>query len=201
MVSIPNLSKMRYPTKLYTLEEYLRREEQAAEKHEFYNGKIITMPGGISVHSEISANMIGALKFEVRRLPRKFRVYTSDLKIYIESAHTGVYPDAVVICEVPEYWQKRRDIIVNPLLIVEVLSPRTQAYDKLGKFELYKMLPSFQEYVLINADTPAVETRFQEERNLWRIRTETDLQKSVNLHSLGISIEMGAIYEDIIFTT
>jgi Uma2 family endonuclease len=202
MVSIPKLSKMRRPVKVYTFDEYLHREAQAAEKHEFYNGKIITMPEGISIlniHSEISANVIGGLKVEVRPLPHKFRVYTSDLKIYIEPANTGVYPDAVVICEVPEYWQKWRDIIVNPLLIVEVLSPSTQAYDRLGKFELYKMLPSFQEYVLINADTPAVETRFQEERNLWRIHTETDLEKLVHLRSLGVSIAMNVIYEDIVF--
>ena len=93
----------------------------------------------------------------------------------------------------------RRDVITNPLLIVEVLSPSTQAYDRRGKFELYKLLPSFQEYVLVDTDTHSVETRFQEEPNLWRIKTETDLNNSVKLRSIGVEISMLDIYEDIVF--
>jgi Uma2 family endonuclease len=185
--------------KLYTFEEYLRREEKAAEKHEFYNGKIIKMPGGTDIHSKVSANAIFALKFVIRPLPKRFSVYTSDLKIYVEPSDIGVYPDALVICEQPEYWKNRHDVIVNPLLIVEVLSPSTQSYDRLGKFELYKLLPSFQEYVLINADKHSVETRFREEPDLWRIKTETDINNLVALRALGVSISMADIYEDIVF--
>jgi Uma2 family endonuclease len=185
--------------KVYTFEEYLRREEKAVEKHEFYNGKIIKMPGGTDIHSEIATNVVTAIKVAIRVLPVKFRVYNSDLKIRIEPADTGVYPDALVICKEPEYWQNRRDVIVNPLLIVEVLSPSTQSYDRLGKFELYKLLPSFQEYVLVNTDKHSVETRFQEETDLWRIKTETNIDNSVTLRSLGVSISMVDIYENIIF--
>jgi Uma2 family endonuclease len=186
--------------KVYTFEEYLRREEKATEKHEFYQGKIIKMPGGTDIHSEIATNMTATLKNAVRPLPIKFRVYNSDLKIRIESLDSGVYPDALVICKEPEYWQDRRDVITNPLLIVEVLSPSTQAYDRLGKFELYKELPSFQEYVLINTDAPSVETRFREEPDLWRIRTESNINAMVSLRSLGVSISMVDIYENIVFT-
>lgn len=185
--------------KLYTFEEYLRREEKAVEKHEFYNGKIIKMPGGTDIHSEISLNAGAALKFVVRPLPKKFKVYNSDLKIYIEPSGFGVYADALVVCEQTQYWQNRRDVIVNPLLIVEVLSPSTQAYDRLGKFDLYKLLPSFQEYVLISADKPSIETRFREEPDLWRIKTEVDINNLVPLRSLGVSISMADIYEDIVF--
>jgi Uma2 family endonuclease len=196
--SVKTQAEFREP-KLYTFEEYLRREEKAVEKHEFYNGKIIKMPGGTDIHSEVSANAISALKVVVRPLPKKFKVYTSDLKIYVEPSDIGVYPDALVICEEVQFWQNRRDVIVNPLLIVEVLSPSTQSYDRLGKFELYKLLPSFQEYVLINADKHAVETRFREEPDLWRIKTETDINSLVPLRSLGVSISMADIYEDIVF--
>jgi Uma2 family endonuclease len=185
--------------KMYSFEEYLRREEKAVEKHEFYNGKIFKMPGGTHSHGEISANAISALKVVVRPLPKKFRVYSSDLKIYIEPSDIGVYPDALVICEEPIFWNNRLDVIVNPLLIVEVLSPSTQSFDRLGKFDLYKSLPSFQEYVLINADKHSVETRFREEPDLWRIKTEDDINNSVALRSLGVSISMADIYEDIIF--
>jgi Uma2 family endonuclease len=185
--------------KLYTFEEYLRREEKAVEKHEFYNGKIIKMPGGTDIHSEISVNTVSALKVVIRPLPKKFRVYSSDLKIYLEPNDVGVYPDALVVCQVPIFWNNRRDIIVNPLLIVEVLSPSTQSYDRLGKFDLYKSLPSFQEYVLINADKHSVETRFREEPDLWRIKTEDNINNSVALRSLGVAISMADIYEDIVF--
>lgn len=199
MVAIPKILKGQRKSKVYTFEEYLRREEKAVEKSEFFNGKIIKMPGGTDIHSEISMNIGAAIKFAVRPLPLKYRVYSSDLKIYIEATDTGVYPDALVICEQPEFWQERRDVIVNPLVVVEVLSPGTQAYDRMGKFELYKLLPSFQEYVLVNASKYSVETRFREEPDLWRIKTETDIKNSVSLRSLGITISMSDIYEDIIF--
>jgi Uma2 family endonuclease len=185
--------------KLYTFEEYLRREEKAVEKHQFYNGKIIKMAGGTYNHSKISANVLTALRVAVRPFLKKFSVHTSDLKIYIEPSDIGVYPDALVICEEPIFWKNRLDVIVNPLLIVEVLSPSTQSYDRLGKFDLYKTLPSFQEYVLINADKHSVETRFREEPDLWRIKTEETVTNSVILRSLGVSISMADIYEDIIF--
>lgn len=199
MVKFSEKAKTGRQPKVYTFEEYLRREEKAVEKHEFYNGKIIKMPGGTDIHSEIAANVITAIKIVVRPLPRKFRVYDSNLKIHIEPTNTGVYPDALVVCEEPQFWQNRRDVIVNPLLIVEVLSPSTQAYDRLGKFELYKLLPSFQEYVLVNTDKLSVETRFQEESNLWRIKMETDIENSVKLRSLGVAVSMLDIYENIVF--
>jgi Uma2 family endonuclease len=199
MVSIPKAIKIVRTSKAYTFEMYLQREEVSTEKHEFYNGKIIQMPDGSHTHSELAMNIRSAIKMVIRPLPRKYRLYSSDLKIHIESAATSVYPDAIVICETPEFWGNRTDVIVNPLVVIEILSPKTQAYDRLGKFELYKLLPSFQEYVLVNADTPAVETRFREEDDLWRIRTVTDLQQKVSLRALGVEISMADIYEDIIF--
>ncbi len=136
-------------------------------------------------------------------MPIKFRVYNSDLKIRIESIDSGVYPDALVFCEAPSYWQGRRDVIINPLLIVEVLSPSTKNYDRLGKFELYKQLPSFQEYVLVNADKYAdkyaVETRFQEEPDLWRSRYAFNVDEKMMLNSLGVAISMADIYDNIDF--
>ena len=174
-------------------------KKKAVEKHEFYSGKIVKMPGGTDKHSEISMNIGAAIKFALRPLSIKFRVYNSDLKIRIDSLDSGVYPDALVICKEPEYWQDRQDVIVNPLVIVEVLSPSTQTYDRLGKFELYKQLPSFQEYILVNADKHSVETRFQEETDLWRIKKETDIDNSINIRSLGVTISMADIYENIVF--
>ena len=192
------VKKMRNP-KVYTLEEYLRREEKAVEKHEFYNGKIVRKPSVNVYRSSISVNICTAIHLALRPFSNPFHVYDSSLKIYVEPINTTVYPTSIMVSEEPEFWQDRRDVIVNPLLIVEVLSPSSQAYDRLGKFELYKLLPSFQEYVLVNADKYSVETRFQEETNLWRIKTETDIDNSINIRSLGITISMADIYEDVVF--
>lgn len=197
-VIVKNMKPFREP-KVYTFEEYLRREEKSVERHEFYNGKIIKMSGGTAKHSEIATNIATAIKIVVRPLPIKFRVYNSDLKIRIESIDSGVYPDALVVCEAPNYWQSRHDVIINPLLIVEVLSPSTKNYDRLGKFELYKQLPSFQEYVLVNADKYAVETRFQEEPDLWRSRYAFNVDEKIMLNSLGVAISMADIYDNITF--
>ena len=198
MVAIlKEIKKVKNP-KVYTFEEYLRREEKAVEKHEFYNGKIIKMSGGTFIHSLISSNMITAFNNAIVPLSRTYYVHGSEMKIRIEPTNIGVYPDALVICEKHEFWQDRSDVIVNPLLVVEVLSPSTQAYDRLGKFELYKLLPSFQEYVLVNADKYSVETRFQEETDLWRIKTVTDIDDSINIRSLGITISMADIYKKIV---
>jgi Uma2 family endonuclease len=199
MVSVPKISKLSRPSKVYTLEEYLSREARESEKHEFYNGKIIKTPKRIHTYSEINVNLVTALKIGIRQIGSKFRVCSSNLKTYIAKINTCVYPSVLVFCEAPQFWQTRKDIIVNPLLVVEVLSPSTRTFDRMGKFELYKMLPSFQEYVLVNADEPFVETRFQEETDLWRIRKETNMEKNITLHSIGITISMSDIYENIIF--
>lgn len=199
MVAIlKEIKKVRNP-KVYTFEEYLRREEKAVEKHEFYNGKIVRKPSVTVYRSSMSVNILTAIKNVLHAFEHPFHVYDSSLKIYIESINATVYPTSIMVSEQPEFWQDRHDVIVNPLLIVEVLSPSTRAYDRLGKFELYKFLPSFQEYVLINSDKYTVETRFQEEPNLWRIKTETDIDNSINIRSLGITISMADIYENVVF--
>ncbi len=199
MVAVSKNVRTLQKSKVYTFDEYLRREEKALEKHEFYNGQIIKVMGGTDVHSEISMNIGTAIKIATKSLLRVFRVYNSDLKIRIEASDIGVYPDALVICEQPEFWNNRRDIVTNPLLIVEVLSPSTQSYDRLGKFELYKQIPSFQEYVLVSTDGCSVETRFQEEPDLWRIKKYTNSNDTIALRSLGTTISMVEVYEHIEF--
>ena len=114
MLGIITIAEKPREPRIYTLEEYLRREERAVEKHEFFDGKIIKMAGAKFNHNVISANVISALKVQVRPLPKKYQVCTSDQKIYIEPVNFGVYPDALVICEIPQYWGKREDLLVNP---------------------------------------------------------------------------------------
>jgi Uma2 family endonuclease len=193
-------SRERVPKpRLYSLGQYLAREEKAQDKHEFYNGIIRKMPGGTFRHNEIASNTLTALKAAVRGLPGRYRVLNSDQKIYVEPANTGVYPDALVICEEPIFYQGRPDLITNPLVVVEVLSRSTAAYDRQGKFLLYQQLPSFREYVLIEQTRPEVETWFREEENLWRKTVVGGLDAQVLMRALGVSLRLGEVYENVLF--
>ena len=182
--------------KRYSLEEYFALEEKATEKHEYHNGKIITMPGGSIPHNKIAVNITGFLNiwFEENKLP--FVVLNSDTKIRIEKFNRNVYPDALVVCEKIQYWSGRTDIILNPTLIFEVSSDSTEDYDRGGKFTLYRTLPSFKEYILIDQYRPWVDGYFKqnEEEELWKITSETEIETSIRLHSIGLDLPLSKIY-------
>ena len=183
----------------YTIEQYFVFEETALEKHEFVNGKIIPTPGGTVSHNIIALNIGTALKYTLRKQPKKYFVMGSDMKISIPQKKQIPYPDAVVVCEKIETIEGRKDTIVNPLLIIEVLSDSTREFDKRGKFDLYQRIPSLKEYILIEQDYPEVSTFFREEKNLWRTHETTDLNTKFKLRSLNIEIDMEDVYDGIEF--
>lgn len=182
--------------KQYTLEEYFALEEGAEQKHEYRNGKIITMPGGSIPHNKIGANVHRILDNWVEANNLKLIVLNSDTKIRIEDYNQNVYPDVLVVCEKVSYWKNRRDIIVNPLLIFEVLSDCTEEYDREDNFSKYRTLPSFKEYVLIDQYKPSVHAYFQqnEQEDLWKIKTVTSMQASIPLRSIGFELPMAEVY-------
>lgn len=183
----------------YTLEEYLHQEEKAAAKHFFENGKIIPMPGGTAKHNEISANAITALAIAVRTLQNKFRVYSSDMKIWIPKRNAVLYPDALVIAQSPVFYGSRKDIIINPLLIVEVLSPGTEDYDRGSKFIDYCTIPTFQEYLLLRQDEALAHLATRQSEDTWRMSDYTGLEASIRLESIACSIQMADLYYNIDF--
>lgn len=177
-----------------TFEEYLVRESESEYRSEYHDGKIIAMAGGTSRHSAIAQNARTAISNALRAKNKKCIVYDSDFKVRIESMKKGVYPDASVICDKPEYYNNRQDICTNPLLIVEVLSKSTRNYDKGDKFTFYRTLPSFKEYVLIYQDEPKVEAWYKIEENIWRISNFKGLDPKLTLFSLDCEIQLGDIY-------
>ena len=186
---------------LYTPEEYLYREERSKSKHEYVNGKIIPMPGASVPHNLITVNVITALKSFLKKGEKKYFVMGSDIKIGIQAFTHFRYPDAVVVCEEIKYYGSRTDVIINPLLIVEVLSTGTESVDRGVKFDDYKTLSSFKEYVLISQEKPYVSTYFREEEDLWRTKVVEDLEASVNLRSIGCEIALTDIYDQIEFVS
>jgi Uma2 family endonuclease len=183
--------------KRYSIQDYLELEEKSIEKNEFYNGKIVEMPGGTANHSLIATNITTALNIALDNT--HFLVLNSDVKIHIPKIRSFVYPDAIVVAEVFEFYENRRDIIVNPLLVVEVLSSSTEEYDKNQKFMKYRMIPSFKEYVLVSQDEPLVSTFFRKEQSLWQETNVNDTAQSIDLQSLNISVPLSKIYKNVVF--
>lgn len=201
-LSNQNIFKSEKTPRLYTLEEYLRREELSIDKHEFYNGQIIKMANSKFYHNLIGSNTVYTIKKTLDSIQNdNYMVLGDSQKVYIEAENSAVYPDAIVICEKPEFYKGLESMIINPLVVIEILSKSTAKYDQTDKFSLYKLLPSFKEYVLIDSRKPAVETRFQVEKGLWRFTNYTEPTTSINLQSIGISILMEDIYKKIEFST
>ena len=177
----------------YSLEEYLRKEAHSKNKYEFINGQIIRMPYAKGPHNIIAANITIATEI----LNNQYTTFSSDQKIYFPSLDEGVYADSLAVCEKPLYWDNQELLLINPIVVVEVLSKSTSKYDRTGKFDKYKTLESFKEYVLIRQDKHYVETWHQEQKGLWKETIVTDLSASVYLASVGVSIPMSRIYRNV----
>jgi Uma2 family endonuclease len=176
--------------KTYTLHEYLAREERSLHKNEFHNGQIVKKTSSTIQHNIIATNISCQIYTLIEAEGLPFTVINSDQKIYIVVEDKVLYPDAVVVFEVPERWENREDLLVNPLLIVEVWSKSTGSYDRNDKFMYYRMLTSFKEYVLIRQNTPKVEAFYKTSETTWDIMTETNLENSIALRSLGVSVAL-----------
>ncbi len=180
-----------------SFEEYLKMEETAIEKHEFHNGQLHTMPGGTDAHNEISLNVPTAINMAFFEQENEtMHVYSSDMKVQITVKNKAVYPDITLVEGEPIFYLGNRRVVMNPILLVEVLSDSTEDYDRGLKFEFYKTLPSFREYVLVSQHTPKVEVFFLQnsEENLWETTTYEGLDAVVDLRSIGCQIKMKQIY-------
>jgi len=185
--------------KIYSETEYFTLEQETRQKHEFYNGNVITMPGASYFHNLIAANIITELNNALDKAGKNYFVCTSDMKIRVPRLRSFVYPDAVVICENPEFYNGRTDIILNPLLVAEVLSASTSDYDRFGKFHEYKTIHSFKEYVLIEQTQPWVIASFKTAERTWTDTEAEGLDASILLQSIGCNITLQRIYKGIHF--
>ena len=135
-------TKRRHPLKL-SIEKYLDKESLSAEKHEYYNGEIRKMPGSSYNHNQITVQIASAILNELDIKEKPFRDLSSDQKVFIPKLNQVLYPDALVVYQKPEFWHGRKHVLLNPILIVEVLSPTTEKYDRQDKFMSYKNIPTF----------------------------------------------------------
>lgn len=190
-MGIPKIEENKY----YTLEEYLAFEEVAEEKHEYHNGIIISMAGGTGKHSVISNRIGTAIDIQIDKANKDCTTFNSDMKVEIDKYDKVVYPDASVVCGDIEYTNENETVLTNPILLIEVLSKSTKKYDKGEKFEMYRSIPSFKEYMIVYQTIPKVQTWYKEDKDLWRIGNAEGINESIKLHSIGITVALKDIYK------
>jgi Uma2 family endonuclease len=174
-----------------TEEQYLRLEREAEFKSEFFDGQMFAMSGGSPNHALLS-NSIGAILRQ--QVPAGCRVFGSDLRIKASAARLYTYADCSVICGDLQLFSDQKDVVLNPLLIAEVLSPSTEGYDRGKKFEAYRTIPSFQEYLLIHQDRPHVEHYSRQDDGSWVLREYAGIDTAVNIARLGARIALSDLY-------
>jgi Uma2 family endonuclease len=180
--------------RLYTVEEYLVMEDGSEIKHEYMEGRIIAMAGGTLEHSSVGGNVFAILWNALRKKPCK--PYNSDMAVAV-SHGKYTYPDASVVCGKTEVYPINPRAIKNPILIVEVVSGSTGNYDRGEKFALYRQIPTFQEYVLIEQDKPQIAVYLKLEENVWKMTTYLGLDKLVRFESIDVELPMSEIYLDV----
>lgn len=153
-----------------SIEEYFRAEDKSIYKHEYHDGIIKKMAGGTFNHDNLAGKVVTFINLFLEENNLLYLVNGSDTKIRIEQYNKFVYPDAVVICEKPAFYQNRKDTITNPLVVVEVLSDSTKEYDRTLKYEYYRTIPSFKEYVLVHQDRKHVSVYTKQPDATWIVR-------------------------------
>ena len=178
-----------------SVEEYLCQEIETDTKYEYHDGKIYSLAGGTLNHGMISGNIYMDIGVELEKKNSNCLPFNSDIKLHIESINSYVYPDCMVICGDIEKSSNNENSVVNPVLIIEVLSKSTASYDRGDKFYFYRQIPSFKEYVLIEQDKHVVDVHFKgESSDFWKITRYEGLDKIVELQSIGVELSMERLY-------
>lgn len=190
----------------YTIEEYLALEREAEERHEYLDGYIYAMAGESPAHADICTNVVREVSTQLRGTP--CRVRSKDTKVRSGPAPThrrttrGLfsYPDAVVICGEPQYHDEHRDVLLNPSVIIEVLSESTEAFDRGAKFLRYQTWsPTLSDYLLVSQLGPIVEHFARRGDGTWSYAVYQGLAQSVPINSIDCTLKLADIYDRIVF--
>jgi Uma2 family endonuclease len=181
----------------FTPEEYLAVEERAETRSEYLDGQIFMMADGSPRHSQVANNVATSLTVALRATP--CRVFNSDLRVLVQHSGFYTYPDVSVICGKTEFAPSHTDTVINPIVIVQVLSASTRDHDMGYKFELYRGLPSLQHYLLIEADKAYVHYFRKVEAGQWLMIEVIDTSGAIELTGLGIPLPLADIYDKVDF--
>ena len=174
-----------------TEDQYLAAERQSPTKHELVNGVVVAMAGASPRHNAIAVNVTVAL---AGRLRGRCHVLNSDQRVHVEATGLYAYPDVVVVCGAPRFHPRDEDTLTNPTLLVEVLSPLTEAYDRGAKFAHYRSIPSLMEYVLVSQDEPRVEHYRRLDTGQWLLTEYHGEGALLSVHTPGIEVPLAEIF-------
>jgi len=181
-----------------TFDDWLEAERASLEgRSEYIDGEVFAMTGASAAHNAIVMNIGSALHTQMKGRP--CQVYANDMKVRVRTSNTGAYPDLVAFCAEHEFQDNRRDILLNPSLIVEVLSGSTEAYDRGDKFALYRQIPSLREYLLVSQHQVAVDLYTRGEDGRWILTDFSDLNDSIHLASVDCTLDLAEVYDKVEF--
>jgi len=186
------------PKRLLTPDEYLAQERRASFKSHYYRGETFAMAGASREQNLIVGNLVGEVRNQLKG--HDCEVYPSDMRVKVSATGLYTYPDVTVVCGTPEFEDEHRDILLNPTVLVEVLSESTEAYDRGAKSEQYRKLPSLKEYLLIAQDRAHVERYARQPDGGWLLRDAAESDGSVALDSISVVLPMSEIYRQVTFT-
>ncbi len=186
------------PKSLMSEAEYLAFERQSRDKHEFYLGEIFAMSGASRKHNLIAGNLFGELRERLK--DRRCEAYVGDMRVRVKPNGLYTYPDVVVVCGDPEFLDSDVDTLLNPTLLIEVLSDSTEKNDRGTKFKQYRQIPSLREYILVSQDEPLIEHFTRRGDTYWELTETAGLDSQLVLSSLGCQIPLAEIYSKVVFS-
>ena len=189
------MSAQRLP--FLTPEQYLEIERKAECKSEYWSGQMFAMAGASREHNLISLNVAAEARFHLRGGPCE--TYTNDMRVQVSATGLYTYPDVAVVCGEPLFLDSEVDTLLNPLVLVEVLSDSTGSYDRGGKWKNYQRLDSLQEYVLISQEEPRVERYVRQPNGQWLYSQVDGLDAVLPLDALGVTLPLSEIYARVKF--
>lgn len=182
-----------------TPEEYLAAERLSETRSEYLDGGVSPMTGASLNHGRIVVNVTTELVIQLRG--RNCEVLVTEMKVRVQESRKFFYPDVLVLCGEPQFHDGRKDIITNPVLVIEVLSPSTEAFERGTKFQAYRTIESLKEYLLVAQDRPLVELYVRNEDGKWTLTETIGLESSLALPSVGCTLNLGAVYDKVDFNS
>jgi len=183
------------PKPYLTPDEYLDRERRRDYRSEYYAGQVFALAGGSRSHNLIVTNVIAELRNQLRRHP--CRVYPNDMRVKVPQTGLYTYPDVVVTCGQDTFDDQQQDTLLNPTLIVEVLSKSTENFDRGRKFKLYRTLDSLAEYILISQHAHHIEHYVRQPDQQWLLSEADDLQATIHLPVIDCTLLLADVYEKV----
>lgn len=184
--------------------EYLAFERASEVKHEYIGGEVFAMigasramAGASEAHNLLCTSISFVLYSQLRKRPCK--IYPSDMRVKVLATGDHHYPDISIVCEKPSFADNIFDTLLNPIVLIEVLSPSTEAYDRGKKFQSYRQIPSLREYLLISQDSPHIERYLLNDNGKWELSEAIGLESSLELSSIDCVLTLADVYEKVDF--